>query len=78
MTRPTQNYSTEMYNKERHEYIFVKTACLLKNLTNIIPSGSDDKLGSKFIGDRKAFGKLRSVSYMVLFCILCLIVPEYK
>lgn len=58
--------------------ISVKTACLLKNLTNIIPSGCDGKLGSKFIGDRKAFGKLRSISYMVLFCILGLIAPEYK
>lgn len=51
---------------------------MFKNLTNIVPLGSDDKLRSKFTGDRKAFGKLRAVSYIVLFCILSLIAPKYK
>lgn len=65
LTGTTQDYPTEMCDLTRHEYIFVKRASrgsFFKNITNIVPLGSDGKLGSKFTGERKSFPKLRSVS----------------
>lgn len=77
MTEIIQDYPTEMCNQKRHEYIFVKMvnrSSLFKNIANIVPLGSDGKLGSKFTGERKSFQKL---NHIVLLCILGLIIPEY-